>query len=117
MAGLITGDSIVNPYAKLTGAGINSIIDRVTKVDPRGKKVLLSSGKELAYDKLVLGMGSSPVMPSIPGNDLDGVFILRSLRHAEAMRQFLSDRKPRKLAKIIEKRTGIRVKLGTHEYP
>ncbi|MCK4371571.1 MAG: FAD-dependent oxidoreductase, partial [candidate division Zixibacteria bacterium] len=100
MAGLVTGDSIVTPDAKLTGAGVNSLINRVTEVDPRGKKVLLSSGKELAYDKLVLGMGSSPVMPPIPGNDLDGVFILRSLRHAEAMRQFLSDRKPRKLVLI-----------------
>ncbi|RKX23476.1 MAG: pyridine nucleotide-disulfide oxidoreductase [Candidatus Zixiibacteriota bacterium] len=100
MAGLVTGDSIVTPDAKLTGAGVNAIIDRVTKVDPKGKKVLLSGGKELAYDKLVLGMGSSPIMLPIPGNDLDGVFMLRSLRHAENMRRFLSNRKPRRLVFI-----------------
>ncbi|MCK5127139.1 MAG: FAD-dependent oxidoreductase [candidate division Zixibacteria bacterium] len=81
----------------LTGAGVNTLIDRVTKVDIKDKKVLLSDGKELAYDKLVLGMGSSPVMLPIPGNNLDGVFVLRSLHHAEDMRQFLSKKKPRKL--------------------
>jgi len=66
VAGLVTGDSIVTPDAKLTGAGVNVMIDRITKVDPRGKKVLLSDGRELAYDKLVLGMGSSlPVSTNI----------------------------------------------------
>ena len=94
VAGLVTGDSIVNPDTKLTGAGVNTIIDRVAKVDPAGKKVFLASGTELAYDKLVLGTGSSPVMPPITGHDLDGVFILRSLKHAEAMRTFLADKKP-----------------------
>jgi NADPH-dependent 2,4-dienoyl-CoA reductase/sulfur reductase-like enzyme len=97
VAGLVTGDSIVTPDAKLSGAGVNVNVDRVTSVDRRGKKVLLAGGQELAYDKLVLGTGSSPIMPSLPGHDLDGVFTLRSLRHAEAIRQFLADRKPRKL--------------------
>ena len=97
MAGLVTADSIVNPDTKLVGAGVNTIIGRVTAVDPKGKKVLLSGGKEMAYDKLVLGVGSSPVMPPLPGKDLDGVFVLRSLRHADCMRQFLSDRKPKRL--------------------
>jgi len=42
-------------------------------------------------------MGSSPIMLPIPGNDLDGVFILRSLHHAENMRHFLSNKKPKRL--------------------
>jgi len=45
-------------------------------------------------------MGSNPVILPIPGNDLDGVFVLRSLRHAEAMKQFLSNKKPRRLVFI-----------------
>ncbi len=100
VAGLVTGDSIVNPDAKLTGAGVHTITDRVSGLDPKARKVLLASGAELGYDKLVLGTGSSPVMPTIPGNNLAGVFMLRSLRDAESIRQFLSDRKPRKLAFI-----------------
>jgi NADPH-dependent 2,4-dienoyl-CoA reductase/sulfur reductase-like enzyme len=100
VAGLVTGDSIVNPDTKLSGAGVNVIVDRVMRVDRRTKKVHLAGGRELAYDKLVLGTGSSPVMPSFPGHDLDGVFTLRSLRHAEAIRQFLADRRPKKLTFI-----------------
>jgi len=100
VAGLVTGNSIVTPDAKLTEAGVNTIIDRITKIDSKKKKVLLFDGKEVAYDKLVLGMGSSPIMLTIPGYDLDGVFMLRSLRHAEVMRQFLSNRKPKRLVFI-----------------
>jgi NADPH-dependent 2,4-dienoyl-CoA reductase/sulfur reductase-like enzyme len=100
VAGLVTGDSIVNPDSKLNGAGVNTIVDRVVKLEPKDKKVLLGDGRKLTYDKLVLGTGSSPVVLPIPGSDLNGVFILRSLRHAEDMRRFLTDRKPRKLVFI-----------------
>jgi len=100
VAGLVTGDSIVNPDEKLTGAGVNVVIDRVTRIDPLGKKILLSNKGELEYDKLVLGTGSRPIVPTINGSDLEGVFTLHSLHHAEAMRRFLSDRKPRNLVFI-----------------
>jgi len=97
VAGLVTGDSIVNPDAKLSAAGVNVMIDRVTHLDPKAKQVSLSTGKTLSYDKLVLGTGSSPIRLPIPGNDVDGVFTLHSLDDSEYIRQFLDDRKPRKL--------------------
>jgi len=97
VAGLVTGESIVNPDTKLTETGVNTIIDRVNKIDRMARKVLLSNGEELSYDKLVLGTGSDPIMLPIPGNNLKGVFILRSLHHAEAIRQFLLEQKPGKL--------------------
>ncbi len=97
MAGLATGESIVNPDTKLTDAGVKTIIDRVTKVDRATGKVLLSNGDELSYDKLVLCTGSDPIMLPVPGNNLDGVFMLRFLRDAEAIQRFLSERKPKKL--------------------
>lgn len=98
MAGLVTGESIVNPDTKLTDVGINTLINRVSKIDPGSKTVTLADGDTLAYDKLVLGLGSTPIMPPITGRDLDGVFVLRSLDDAEAIRRFLTDKKPRKLA-------------------
>jgi len=100
VAGLVTGDSIVNPDAKLNEAGVNTIIDRVTKIDTEAKKVVLAGGDKLSYDKLVLGMGSRPIMPSIPGNDLEGIFMLRSLSHAEEIIRYLANRKPKKLTFI-----------------
>lgn len=77
----------------LTRAGINVIIDRVTKIDPKGKRILLADTGEMSYDKLVLGMGSRPIVPRIKGSGLEGVFTPYSLDHAEDMRRFLTEKK------------------------
>ncbi len=58
----------------ITGKGSDLIIDEVIEIIPDEKKVLLRSGEEIAYDKLILATGSKPVFPPIPGRDLDGVF-------------------------------------------
>ncbi|HSM74600.1 MAG TPA: FAD-dependent oxidoreductase, partial [Desulfobacterales bacterium] len=87
----------MNPDAKLADAGVNVVIDRVTRVDRQAKKVFVAGGAEYAYDKLILSTGSSPILPPIPGRDLEGVFMLRSLQHAEDICKFLSASAPRKL--------------------
>lgn len=97
MAGLVTGESIVNPDAKLAGAGVNVVVGRVTRVDRKAKKVFVAGGAEYAYDKLILSTGSSPILPPIPGRELDGVFMLRSLQHAEDICQFMKTKAPHKL--------------------
>ena len=100
MAGLVTGDSIVNPDSKLIDAGVKVLIDRVVRVDRKDRVAVLRGGKKLPYDKLLLGLGAVPVVPPLPGRDLEGVFILRSLHHAESIRRFITDRKPRSMAFI-----------------
>ena len=100
MAGLVTGESIVNPDSKLTDAGVRVVVDRVVKVDRKAKMAILQSGKPLPYDKLLLGLGAVPIMPPIPGKDLEGVFVLRSLSHAESIRSFIADTKPKSMAFI-----------------
>ncbi len=80
--------------------GIELIKDRAREIDSDQKLVLLSDGTQLAYDKLVLAMGSKPIIPPIPGNDLSGVFTLRTLRDAENIRQFLGEQRPRKLVLV-----------------
>jgi NADH oxidase (H2O2-forming) len=100
VAGLVTGESIVNPDRMFEDAGVKLIQARAERVDRARKTVTLSDGREISYDKLVLGTGASPVVPSIDGAGLDGVFTLRSLKHAEAIRAFLDERTPRKLVFI-----------------
>lgn len=107
VAGLATGESIVNPDSKLNDAGVRTLVYRVNGIDRREKKVVLNGGETLDYDKLVLGLGSSPIVPPIPGHDLEGVFVLRSLDHAEAIRDFLKERNPRKLAFLGAGFTGL----------
>jgi len=97
VSGLVTPESVVNPDTKFIESGINVIVGEVTKVDPKQKSVYLSDGRELAYDKLVMATGASPVTPPIEGRDFAGVFTLRSLSDAEKMRAFMEEKKPRKM--------------------
>jgi NADPH-dependent 2,4-dienoyl-CoA reductase/sulfur reductase-like enzyme len=100
VAGVATVDSITNPDKMFTDGGINVIIDRVTKADGDQKTVTLSDGREIPYDKLLLGTGASPAVIPIEGHDLEGVFTLRSAPDAEKIRNFLEERKAKKLVLI-----------------
>lgn len=97
VSGLVTPESIVNPDTKFIESGINVIVGEVMKVDSQKKAVYLSDGRELAYDKLVMATGASPVFPPLEGREFAGIFTLRSLSDAEKMRAFLLEKKPRKM--------------------
>jgi NADPH-dependent 2,4-dienoyl-CoA reductase/sulfur reductase-like enzyme len=100
VAGVATVDSITNPDQMFTDAGINLIIARATHADGEKKKVTLSDGREIPYDKLLLGTGASPMVPPIEGCDLEGVFSLRSAPDALNIRNFLEEENRRKLVLI-----------------
>src|SRR3954447_1916394 len=59
-------------------------------LDPRRRRVRLEDGSELPYAKLVLATGSRPRTWPGAGADLDGVFTLRSLGDALALRSALA---------------------------
>jgi NADPH-dependent 2,4-dienoyl-CoA reductase/sulfur reductase-like enzyme len=80
--------------------GIALIQGQALQIDPANKLVTISDGTQVPYDKLVLAMGSQPIIPPIPGNDLPGVFSLRTLRDAEKIRRFLTEHSPRKLVLV-----------------
>jgi NADPH-dependent 2,4-dienoyl-CoA reductase/sulfur reductase-like enzyme len=54
----------------------------------------------ISYDKLVIAGGAQPIVPSIPGLALRGVFALRSLEGGAAMKDFVA-RRPVRRAAII----------------
>lgn len=45
---------------------------------------------EMAYDKLVLATGATPLRPPIPGADLPQVHVVSNLHHAEAVKMAIS---------------------------
>ncbi|MCG7955576.1 MAG: FAD-dependent oxidoreductase [Candidatus Thiodiazotropha endolucinida] len=45
----------------------------VKRVDPQSRRVVLESGSEVAYDRLLIATGATPLKPPIPGIDLPGV--------------------------------------------
>ena len=100
MAGLATADSITNPDQMFPNANINLIKARATHVDTKQKTVTLSDGQEVPYDKMLLAVGATQVVPQIEGHDLNGVFTLRQVPDAEKIRAFIEERKPRKLVFI-----------------
>ena len=61
---------IANHYE---GLGINYINARAGGIDSSSKKLFLSDGQSLSYDKLLIATGASPIAPPIPGSNLDGV--------------------------------------------
>lgn len=57
---------------------------QVVKVMPDGKRVQISDGREICYDKLLIATGASPVLPPIEGlKEGKQVFVLRDLVDAE----------------------------------
>lgn len=62
-----------------TAAGIDFIHDRAVSLDPANREINLFSGRRLAFDRLLIATGSSPVVPDVPGVREENVFVLRSL--------------------------------------
>ena len=52
---------------------------RVTKIDPAKRSLTTNDGQTVAYSKLVLALGSRVRRISVPGEELQGVFYLRSI--------------------------------------
>jgi len=66
------------------------------RVDLMGQVVTLVGGESLSFDVLVLATGTRPILPGIPGEDLDGVFTLKQVPDAMGIKKFLREQKCRK---------------------
>ncbi len=66
---------------------------KVEKIDTDNKKVILSDGKEDNYDKLIIATGAGSFLPPVKGNELTGVFTLRTLNDADKIINFVKDKK------------------------
>ncbi len=68
-------DSIVIPDSMVTGVGVDLLVDVVVEV--KDKVATLQSGEKIEFDKLILAVGSKPIVPPIPGADLENVFFVK----------------------------------------
>ena len=79
-------DDDIMPDKLLSDCGADLIIDEV--IEKEEKTLKLKSGNELAFEKLVLALGSTPVTPPIKGMDKDGVFVVKKDRdYLELMKE------------------------------
>ncbi|WP_193214537.1 FAD-dependent oxidoreductase [Luteolibacter marinus] len=67
--------------------------DPVAAIYPEAHKIVTGSGREHFYDELVLATGSSAFVPPIPGTDLPGVFVYRTVDDLDAIIRFASGKK------------------------
>ncbi|WIV58369.1 nitrite reductase large subunit NirB [Amycolatopsis nalaikhensis] len=61
-------------------------------VDRAAKTVTTASGAVVAYDALVLATGSRPFVPPVPGHDLPGCFVYRTIEDLDAIRAAAIDK-------------------------
>ena len=61
----------------------------VSRIDPDGHQVTLADGRRLGYSKLLLATGARPRTLPLPGVDLDGVMMFRTLDDSLRLRSLL----------------------------
>lgn len=67
---------------------IDLLQDHVEQIDFKNQKLKLKSGNAMAYDNLILALGSKSNMFGWPGQDLDGVGGLYNLQDLENMERY-----------------------------
>jgi len=67
----------------------------INRADKRLRVNSVADGSEcwLDYDKLVLATGAAPVVPPIPGVELDNIFTLHGLHDAEGIKAILAEKR------------------------
>ena len=58
----------------------------VDAIDPAASTVALAGGETLGFDRLLLTTGSEPRRLTLPGADLDGVYLLRTIADCDVLR-------------------------------
>jgi nitrite reductase (NADH) large subunit len=61
-------------------------------VDRDARTVTTASGEVVSYDALVLATGSRPFVPPVPGHDLAGCFVYRTIEDLDAIREAAVDK-------------------------
>lgn len=87
LAGASTADEILlHDHEWYRRAGIELETGRaIVSCDPESRVIEDAKGRKYRYDALVLATGSLPLLPPIPGIELDGVLGFRTLDDVERM--------------------------------
>lgn len=98
--------------------------ERVEKIDTAGKSVILSSGKEITYDKLLIATGSNPVKPEYY-DERKKTFTLRYMDDAKKIEPHLRSKAIvlgggfvgiKAAAGLTERNIGVTIVIGSR-YP
>jgi len=65
------------PDTVLTKNNVELVVDEVVSINKDARIAETMSGRAFQYEKMVLAIGSLPLLPAIPGIELDNVFAVR----------------------------------------
>src|SRR2546430_1406961 len=91
LAGKDTEEAIrINPQDFYAKHGIELKLEcEVTAVDPKARRLILKSGDDLGFNKLIVATGARPRTLNIPGAKLRNVYYLRALDDSKIIRSAL----------------------------
>jgi len=75
--------------------------DKVKRIDFSGRTIELAGGRTIAWQKLLLATGGSPIVPDMKGKELKGVFTFTTLDDARDIDSFLKQRQGKMRAVVI----------------
>jgi NADPH-dependent 2,4-dienoyl-CoA reductase/sulfur reductase-like enzyme/peroxiredoxin family protein/TusA-related sulfurtransferase/rhodanese-related sulfurtransferase len=87
-----TFENLLNVEVKMNSA--------VTSINRDKKTVTVNNDYDLHYDKLVLALGASPIIPPIAGIDDERIFTVRTLNDADKIKDFIKNIDVKKAAVI-----------------
>lgn len=72
-----TSDNNILPDGGLVKLGVDIVVDEVLRVDTKAKTCKTKAGETISYEKLILGIGSIPIIPKwLEGTELTNVFTI-----------------------------------------
>ena len=80
---------------------------KVMRIDTTTQSLLLNDASTIAYDALVLGLGTSPVLPSLPGITAQGVFTFHRLRDIQGIMNYRRQNNAQKVVVVGSGLSGL----------
>lgn len=86
-------------FENLLNVRIN-LNSEVTSINREQKSVTVNNDYELSYDKLLLALGASPIVPPIEGINSENIFTVRTLKDADKIKDYVKNNDIKKAAVI-----------------
>ena len=94
-------DPVIRRPRAIREHDIQVVQAHVAALDPNARTVSLRNGETLAYDKVLIATGCDARRLDVPGADLDGIHVIRTLADAKRLRTDLAKVRERGDAKIV----------------
>lgn len=90
--------------------------EKVVEVDTKNARVYSSSGEVLSYDNLLIATGGKPIIPQLPGKELEGVFTFTTLDDAKGIERYMREEKVENVVIIGGGLIGLKVMEALTEW-